>query len=241
MGTWRKKAKEARLKATRSKTFERARKVLLGTDLVVLGDHEVGKTVIHAFLREGRLVTDYVETIGAKKLARSGKLELGVRVEEEETNSPTGKIRLSKGWDIGGAMVPNADRWKESVWKADIILYVFDAVRITTGDQQHIRLIKDQCATIATWISARQKVGIKPPLVAMVGTHCDLIPDFGPVDTKEYADFDRLVSRQISLYKPRMKLGGVLPCTPPLSYGSLKSIESADELLARVLFKDLDL
>ena len=106
-----------------------------GKKIVVLGSKATGKTTLQTFLREGRVVTKYEETL----------------VENLPANTYYGtdfKFHLKKGKDIGGSDTYKS-YWEKLIKGSDYCFYLFNTYDIYANNKRAILYMSDYLPHIA--------------------------------------------------------------------------------------------
>lgn len=202
-----------------------------GKRVGLLGPREVGKTVMHRLLREGKLTTDYVATVRAE--GRSG----GRHRLRTEGPMEAGPVRLAvrKGRDVPGDSATNLADWKQVVAESDYLLYLFNACELLSDDGSHGREIATDCELIARFLEQRDHL----PAVALVGTHADLDPRYvSPTKGSKSVKYQALVHANEHLERSAMLLGSVMPDEPPIVIGSMRSQGAAEDLAWRIFVQE---
>jgi hypothetical protein len=179
-----------------------------GKKLAVLGQREVGKTVLINYLTTGVLSTDYSQTTEERKTKRN-KLKMGDLA-----------LRIKRSKDVPGAQV-DYPRWKEIHKSSDLTLYLFRADLVLADDSDVLQRIEDDLGQIRRWRAEDH------PLY-LIGTHCDLDPKYKKYFPDKIGDYrDRLAKR----------MGRALQLSnhAPMIVGSLRSEETTQDVVRSLL------
>ena len=189
-----------------------------GKKFAVLGEREVGKTTLINFLKGGATsdsspgYTQYSEPVPAR------------RFQLKELD-----IILKESWDISGSVKRYAE-WKTLCQDADMVLYLLRADRLLLGDKTvETRVIQD-IRHVSEWLNDNKK----RPQFFIVGTHCDLDPDFVALTPKTEGKYLDKFERLPIVVDIVSRIGS--PNRPVIVLGSLKTPEQA-ETLVHTLFK----
>jgi hypothetical protein len=207
-----------------------------GKRLGVLGERRVGKTVLNKYIREGRLVREYEQTIRADRVRAARPSVTAV------DGSGSTRVAIKKGHDVPGDSRTNIDAWRDIVRESDYLLYLFDAHLLLHDSGAHGRRVRAQCETITGFLEDRSTSNPPLPKVVMVGTHCDLDASYvsPSLGTRSWRFYNE-VRTQADVDRSSMTFGTVLENEAPVVIGSLATREDADDLVARVFRQEFDL
>jgi tRNA U34 5-carboxymethylaminomethyl modifying GTPase MnmE/TrmE len=180
---------------------------LKGKRVAVLGERNVGKTVLLKFLASGEVPGGYMQTMLTEKV-EGKRFALGdLKLDLKETRDVSG------GHDA-------IEEWKALHDEADIILYLVNAQQM---NQQRIRRDLEK---LESWSKAR---ALQPKLVVIV-THMDLDPTYVATQASGLGHFrDRFV--KLNLDAGLSKLSH----RPPIILGSLVNRDHAAKLVATLI------
>lgn len=189
-----------------------------GKKFAVLGERLVGKTTLINFLKGGAIsdsppgYTQYPEPVPAR------------RFQLKELD-----IILKESWDISGSVKRFAE-WKTLCQDADMVLYLLRADRLLVGDKTvETRVIQD-IRHVSEWLNDNNK----RPQFFIVGTHCDLDPDFAALTPKTEGKYLDRFERLPIVADIVCRIGS--PSRTTIVLGSLKTPEQT-EILVHRLFK----
>lgn len=167
---------------------------LTGKRVAVLGERNVGKTVLLKFLANGEIPSEYMQTLLPEKV-EGNRFSIGdLRLNLKETRDLPGGLDAIK-------------EWKALYENADIVLYLVNARQV---NKHRIRrdlteLVKDD-----------QEGGRRPQLVVIV-THMDLDPTYAATPASARGTFrDEFVMRHLDAglstlrHRPRIILGSLV-------------------------------
>lgn len=149
-----------------------------GYHIAVIGPPASGKSVFLAYLCDGEFSADYSQTLNPEtKNSRRQKVG-GVTISIKATQ------------DVSGLASARSD-WKKNCRKADIILYFLNAHRALRDNKRYIGRISRDFDLISGWLDDLRGKQIS---LYLVGTHCDLDPDYDPSMPGDYLEkFERLL------------------------------------------------
>lgn len=183
---------------------------LKGKRLAVLGQREVGKTVLIKYLTTGVLSTVYDQTTEMRPTGRN-KLKMGDL-----------SLRIKRSKDVPGAKV-DYPRWKEIHSDSDITLYLFRADLVLKNDTDALKRIEDDLGQIRRW-------RIKEHPLYLIGTFCDLDPDYYEYLPDRMGDYrDHLANH------PGMIRAMQLSDQAPMIVGSLKTEDSVQAVVRSLI------
>ncbi len=201
-------------------------RALKGQRIAILGQTQVGKTTLHAFLSEGVLPEKYEETIGRTRTSgRTFKLK-------------DLKLQIKQGKDVGGRQSLTGP-WKKTVEEADRVFYLVRADLLLAGDSATEARVERDTQNLRAWLtdqSSGGKKGLKKP-VAIIGTHADLHPGFSSMGKDEARAFEEAFAALPAVRQMVIRCGG--GSHAPVVLGSLKTTDDAQRLVY-VLFKNLE-
>jgi GTPase SAR1 family protein len=187
-----------------------------GKTLAVLGARGVGKTHLIKFLTTGSLSTEYRQTSSpARTSSRRFPLkELSLNVKAT--------LDLPGSEDFYG-------EWKPLHDKADIVLYLLRADRLIVGDRTFEDRARKDIQQISGWLEARSS----RPDFFIIGTHCDLDPEFqSSTSSGRFGDYcDKF--RRLQIVKELVDRAGGTQRTKVV-LGSMKTVEDTEVLVYQV-------
>lgn len=189
---------------------------LKGKRIAVLGEREVGKTVLINFLTNGEIPKRYEQTVGSKKTKRNN-FKLG-----------TLSLRLKESLDVSGSSDAYGT-WKSIYQEADIVLYLMRADRVKEGNKETVSRVEKDLKHIRSW----QDEADNEKEFLLVGTFCDKDPRFSSEDKGEigtYHDEFRGLPHLSNIRLLAGKHGGF-----KLFLGSLKDATERKRLVLRLL------
>lgn len=201
-------------------------RALKGQKIAILGQTQVGKTTLHAFLSEGVLPEKYEETIGRIKTS-------GRTFELKDL-----KLQIKQGKDVGGRQSLTGP-WKKTVEESDRVFYLVRADLLLAGDPATEARVERDTLNIRAWLTDESKgsdKGLKKP-VAIIGTHADLHPGFSSLSGDKAREFEEAFAALRPVRQMMIRCGGGNHV--PVVVGSLKSSDDAQRLVY-VLFKNLE-
>jgi len=141
-----------------------------GKNVVVLGARGTGKThLVNSILgrkHPEKTSQTYYPEDGGKKYQKGGV---------------TFKIR----YDVPGDK-DNYTTWKNGFDQSDIVFYLLRADKIIAGDRDAEQRILTDSRQIGGWFKERKE---NPPHIFIIGTHCDLDPNYAKVTQKNRGDY----------------------------------------------------
>jgi hypothetical protein len=215
--------------------------LIAGKRIGVLGSRAAGKTTLNTYLREGRVLTEYEPTLGTEAVA-SGRPQVRQLEGATQGNPGVGKIAIRRGRDVPGDSKTNQADWQDIVMESQALVYLFDVHRLLKQERAYSNQIVYDCQLVGGFLEDRLTRDGAAPQVGMLGTHCDLEPDYAPPDRGSgHLDFYSRVSQRKAVDDARRALGAAQDRPPPLLVGSLKDAESAGELSWRILKQEFHL
>lgn len=180
---------------------------LKGKRVAVLGERNVGKTVLLKFLASGEVPDEYMQTVLTEKV-KGKRFAMGdLKLDLKETRDVPG------GHDA-------IEEWKALHDEADIVLYLVNAQQV---NQQRI---KRDLEKLESWSKVREP---QPKLVVIV-THMDLDPTYVVTPASGLGHFrDRFV--KLNLDAGLSKLSH----RPSIILGSLVNRDQAAKLVATLI------
>lgn len=180
---------------------------LKGKRVAVLGERNVGKTVLLKFLANGEVPGEYMQTVLTEKVE-------GKRLAMDDL-----KLDLKETRDVPGGH-DAIEEWKKLHDEADIVLYLVNAQQV---NQQRIRRDLEK---LESWSKAPAP---QPKLVVIV-THMDLDPTYVDTPASGLGHFrDRFV--KLNLDAGLSKLSH----RPTIILGSLENRDQAAKLVATLI------
>jgi GTPase SAR1 family protein len=189
---------------------------LKGKKLAVLGARTVGKTSLVTFLSSGSIPEKYRQTLAPEKASAR-------RVQLKDLD-----LKVADTLDVPGSKDAYAE-WKKLHDQSDVVLYLLRADRLIAGDAAVETRVRDDLRHIGGWLEARSP---RPPLF-IVGTHCDLDPEFASLSPDRRGDYiDKFHKLPIVSESVARGGGGQVA---KVVLGSLKTIQDT-EILVYQLF-----
>jgi hypothetical protein len=202
-----------------------------GLDLGVLGQRAVGKTVLQTFLREGYLEHSKGATVAATR-QQWGRSSL--------RGSSVARVPIRRGTDVPGDSLTNADDWRAISLEADVLLYLFDVARLLEDDRAHNDRMLVDAELVSSFLAERPNIARRPPVVSLVGTHCDRAPGYQPPSTGiDFYLFFKEVYDHDDVQRVSRMIGADLPKVPRPVVGSLQDEQAANDLCWRVFTQEL--
>ena len=192
---------------------------LSGKQVAILGERAVGKTHLASFLATGTIPEDYQQTVMPEKTSSN-------RQQLKDLD-----LKIKKSLDLPGAKESYSD-WKSLCETADVVLYLLRADRILARDREVGRRVKADVRHIGEWLKERD--GAMP--LYIIGTHCDLDPNFGKIDAKNIGDYHDRFSK-LPLVREIVALAGG-SSRAKVVVGSMKDRKHT-EALVYVLFSQI--
>lgn len=143
-----------------------------GKQIAVLGARGAGKTHLIKFLTTGSIPAEYKQTLAPEKT-----IERRFQLKELD-------LRIKATLDVSGDKAAY-DEWKELHDKADIVIYMFRADLLIKGDPILEARISDDMKHISDWLDARKD----QPRFFLIGTHCDLDPEYSKINKDRLGDY----------------------------------------------------
>lgn len=180
---------------------------LKGKRVAVLGERNVGKTVLLTFLANGELPSEYMQTVLTEKVE-------GKRLAMRDL-----KLDLKETRDVPGSH-DAIEEWKKLHDDADIVLYLVNAQQVN-----HQRIVRD-LGKIEDW----RKERATPPELVVVVTHMDKVLEYNATPESGRGHLrDRFV--RLNLDAGLSKLSR----RPQIILGSLVDQEEARKLVATLI------
>lgn len=188
-----------------------------GKKVVVLGARHVGKSHLIQFLTTGSIPVGYEPTVLYEKTKASR-----FNIEDLE-------LMIKAGKDVTGA-VDGYREWKRLSDEADIVFYLYRADFVKIGNPDTLNRITADLKHISTWLESRSP----HPLFFMVGTHCDLDPEYYQLLAEKRGDkyFDEFKKLPV-IKEAIIRMGGGQKTEIVL--GSMKSVEETQALVFQIL------
>lgn len=186
-----------------------------GKKLAILGERGVGKTHLLTFLSSGSIPAVYKQTVAPEKTKPH-------RFQLKALN-----IKVKGGLDVSGDKAAYAE-WKKLHDDADIVFYLLRADRLIAGDKQVENRVRGDLTHIGGWLQDRQS----RPKFFIIGTHCDLDPEFPGGSDNKFGDyFDRFRGLPI-VSELLIRAGGAQHSKVIL--GSMQSRQGTEELVYEI-------
>lgn len=191
---------------------------LQGKHVAVLGARNVGKTHLVTFITTGSLPEEYNQTVAPKKApARRFQLkELDIKVKES--------------LDLSGDKAAYAE-WKKLHDRADFVFYLLRADRLFARDGCVERRVLEDLQHIGQWLEAREP----RPRFFIVGTFCDLDPEFHDLPGDKVGDYvDKFRSLPV-VSELILRGGGAGQARVVL--GSMKTLKDTETLVYQIFMQ----
>jgi len=186
-----------------------------GSVVAVLGERGVGKTQLIRFLYEGEVPETAEQTLTAEA---KGKTKYKLR----ELN-----LDIRKCTDVAGGKDAYPE-WKKLFKEADIVFYLFRADLLKKRDSDVEERVTDDSHQIRKWIDSRDR----PPLLFIIGTHCDLDPEFSRCcNPKTWGDYNDEFTELPFINGLKVRLGS----EAKILVGGLNTKENLELLMYSVL------
>ncbi|MCS6766931.1 MAG: GTPase domain-containing protein [Candidatus Protistobacter heckmanni] len=145
-----------------------------GKKIAILGQRGVGKTHLCAFLGTGSIPETIPQTISPAKVPAR-------RFQLKELH-----LNLKRTLDLPGSK-DSYKEWEKLVNHDDLVFYLFRVDRVITNHQESESRFIEDLQNIGAWLDHRGKA---PPRLFLVGTHCDLDPNYSLIGelTNNYKD-----------------------------------------------------
>jgi hypothetical protein len=144
---------------------------LKGKRLAVIGERQVGKTTLITYLKDGSVPAEYRETVVPEK-AKGERIQLN-----------TLQLDIKTTMDVPGTKDYYAD-WQKYYRESDYVLYLLRADRLLAGDAATQSRVLSDFHHIESW----RKQHSSPPTLLLIGTHCDLDPNYASTSAGNYSD-----------------------------------------------------
>ena len=193
---------------------------LKGKRLAILGEREVGKTVLTQFMTTGTVPSDYKETVAPEATSRNHLKLIDLA------------LVVHRSFDVGGGKA-NYGEWRRGHDEADLVFYLLRADRLGAGRKETLDRVINDLTHIKGWREARQKAGQSVPTLVIIGTHCDLDPAFEAVRDGQAGEYLERFKARPSLQKVWALAGGM--ARVPVVLGSLETDGHRKALVYNVL------
>lgn len=216
--------------------------LFMGEKVGVLGSRAAGKTQFQRFIRTGTLpgVTEYKPTLGTE-LAKAGRATASQQIGSTDKPSSS-RLNIRKGRDVPGDIITNAADWKQVVLDSDALLYLFDAWKLRSDPEAVGLQLKTETDLIRGFLDDRTRhlPDRREPAMVLIGTHCDLDPDYRPPSSgSAFLRYCAKMYRLGVLEECADELGHALADVPTVVFGSLATVEGASDLAYRVFKQEL--
>jgi energy-coupling factor transporter ATP-binding protein EcfA2 len=191
---------------------------LKGKRLAVLGARGVGKTHLVKFLATGTIPAEYKQTVAPEK-ASSRRFSL------KELD-----LKLKETLDVSGDKSAYAE-WKKLHDEADVVLYLLRADQIIAGVSNVENRVRDDLRQISGWLEARTP----RPHFFVIGTHCDLDPEFGSLSADRIGDYTDKFRQRPIVTELVCRAGGAQQTKVVL--GSMKTLQDTEALVYQVFLQ----
>ena len=184
----------------------------------ILGERSTGKTKLFEFLTTGTLSKEYVQTLYPKET-----IENDLEIKDLE-------LKIEESRDVPGSSHFRG-AWKDITQEADIILYLLRVDKLVKKDKATEERVESDMRQIGKWLKDKDQ---EVPLF-IVGTHCDLDPDFTGLSADRKGDYvDGL--RQMPVFRKLEQLSGGGDRVK-FAFGSLESTDIAEELVYDIIYQ----
>lgn len=191
---------------------------LKGKRLAILGARGVGKTHLLGFLTTGSIPAEYKQTLGPDKASKR-------RFQLEELN-----IKVKETRDVPGDKAAYGV-WKERYDEADVVFYLLRADRLFAGDDHVEARVLNDLRHIGEWLEERKP---RPPFF-IIGTHCDLDPEFAGLTPDNIGDYNDKF-RCLPIVSELVTLGGGTR-QAKVVLGSMKTIQDTEALVYQIFMQ----
>jgi len=181
--------------------------------IAVLGARGVGKTHFIRFLSTGEIPVAYQQTVARAKVK-------GRRFKLKDL-----EINIKDSVDVSGAKDAYAE-WKALQEEADLVLYLMRADRLLAGDESVERRVREDLTHIGEWLRSRNR----RPMFFIVGTFCDMDPDFKKLTREKAGDYQDKFQRLPIVRELVLRAGGTSLARVVL--GSMKTKDLTEQLAA---------
>jgi len=187
---------------------------LKGKRLAILGARAVGKTHLFKFLTTGSIPTEYSQHMARKTTAHRFQLkDLDLKIRES--------------LDLPGAEDAYPD-WKKVFNEADFVFYLLRADRLLAGDSGVEQRVRADLRHIGEWLNNR----IPQPPLFIIGTFCDLDPEFKDLSPDKRGDYVDKFRRLPIVFELMAHAGGTWQNKVIL--GSMKSLLDTEALVYEI-------
>jgi GTPase SAR1 family protein len=183
-----------------------------GKKIAVLGARNTGKTTLFNYITTGTLTEKYNQTVIPEE-TKKRRFKLHGR-----------DIKIKKSRDVGGSK-DDYRQWKAQLVESDLVFYLVRADKLFNKDLDMEKRIEDDLHQIRLWIQESKS----PPVVLIIGTHCDLDPNFKSIESNNRGDY---VDRFKQL--PSVRNMTLLASDARMVLGSLKNEQLADDLISQI-------
>ena len=191
---------------------------LKGKKLAVLGEREVGKTVLIKYLTTGTVKEEYEQTIGKTK------------TDANRFNLKDLSLSIKKSYDVPGSK-DDYIAWRSVTKEADIVLYLLRIDKLMKGDETTEKRVRRDMEHISRWLEENPK---EYPIF-LIGTYCDSTePDFTKLPENKIGDYQDRV-RELSIFKTIELLLVKSGNEKRVKLGSLKSKKDTERLVRDLL------
>lgn len=188
---------------------------LKGKCIAVLGARGVGKTHLLKFLTTGSIPENYKQTVAPEK-TKGRRFQLGDL-----------DLKLKETIDISGDKAAYAE-WKKLYDQADFVFYLLRADRLIEGDAEVEARVRDDLRHIGGWLETSKT---RPPFF-IIGTHCDLDPNFSKISLESMGDYlDNF--RKLPIVSEIVIRGGGAVQTK-VFLGSFKTVQETEALVFQI-------
>jgi hypothetical protein len=213
-------------------TWDRLVLLIAGKDVGVVGMRAAGKSRLHSFLRSGELPDPgvYLPTYNAQSVPAARP-----RLVRANASGQGRRVNIRKGIDVPGKISDSVSYWKSEVCESDIVLYLFDAFKVWSGDTSYGEEMIEQCYAVDALLANRPIRGRRNAKVFLVGTHVDQGPcGTLPSHTAQAMEFYAGVITAGSVVEAKSVLGRSVTNPAYMILGSLLTVETASDVCWRL-------
>ena len=188
---------------------------LRGKRVAVLGARGVGKSCLTTFLATGSVPSEYRQTVAPEKKPLR-------RFRLEELN-----LRIKKTLDLSGDPAAYAG-WRALIGQADVVFYLLRADHLLDRDAVVEGRVRNDLRHIGGWLEQRSP----RPFFFIIGTHCDLDPEFCSLSPKTEGNYVDKFRRLPLVSELVARAGGAQQVK--LVLGSMRTIKDTEALVFKV-------
>jgi GTPase SAR1 family protein len=187
-----------------------------GKKIAIIGARGVGKTTLFTFLSTGSIPSSYTQTTYSNKTD-------SIRYKLQDL-----ELILKDSLDMSGSKSAYTE-WKKTFLDADIVFYVFKISDVINNNSEAIERINEDMEHIKDWLNERED----KPRVFLIGTHCDLDPEYKNINSENMGDYSDRIYELQTVNNMFMSVGGRNNAS--LILGTLIDDDSAEEIILHVL------